>query len=262
VSKTHWATRRCQPSLLTASCCATTRSCRCFSNLVVWCLSSSFVVFQAFSLYCLYPSGQLNTGTNISKKINPMKLKPGLGCLLCHPSRKWIGLPGGQPGHRNDSYTLSTLGASTRRSRSQTRAKFLCQKVGNDSRWLTRFGFWFILMARKYNCKTQHTSFSFSYLSQVWHLSDNSTHKISVAWDNFFRCVFHVVVETVLNYYIIFSPHSEYRISAVQICLLEKKNYWSDNTVYCLCLFIYNTFITFIYNTFITFGFKPENESW
>ena len=78
-------------------------------------------------------------------------------------------------------------------------------------------------MARKYNCKTQHTSFSFSYLSQVWHLSDNSTHKISVAWDNFFRCVFHVVVETVLNYYIIFSPHSEYRISAVQICLLEKK---------------------------------------
>ena len=78
-------------------------------------------------------------------------------------------------------------------------------------------------MARKYNCKTQHTSFSFSYLSQVWHLSDTSTHKISVAWDNFFRCVFHVVVETVLNYYIIFSPHSEYRISAVQICLLEKK---------------------------------------
>jgi len=28
-------------------------------NLVVWCLSSSFVVFQAFSLNCLYPSVQL-----------------------------------------------------------------------------------------------------------------------------------------------------------------------------------------------------------
>ena len=26
------------------------RSCRCFSDLVVWCLSTSFVVFQAFSL--------------------------------------------------------------------------------------------------------------------------------------------------------------------------------------------------------------------
>ena len=35
------------------------RSCRCFSNLVIWCLSSSFVVFQAFSLNHLYPSVQL-----------------------------------------------------------------------------------------------------------------------------------------------------------------------------------------------------------
>jgi len=35
------------------------RSRRCFSNLVVWCLSSSFLVFQAFSLYHLYPSVQL-----------------------------------------------------------------------------------------------------------------------------------------------------------------------------------------------------------
>jgi len=35
------------------------RSCRCFSNLVIWCLSSSFVVFQAFSLNRLYPSVQL-----------------------------------------------------------------------------------------------------------------------------------------------------------------------------------------------------------
>jgi len=56
VSKTHWATRRRQPSLLTASCCATSRSCRCFSNLVVWCLSNSFVVLLALCLNCLYHS--------------------------------------------------------------------------------------------------------------------------------------------------------------------------------------------------------------
>jgi len=35
------------------------RSCRCFSNLVIWCLSSSFVVFQDFFLYHLYSSVQL-----------------------------------------------------------------------------------------------------------------------------------------------------------------------------------------------------------
>jgi len=32
------------------------KSCRCCSNLVVWCLSSSFVVFQAFSLNRLHSS--------------------------------------------------------------------------------------------------------------------------------------------------------------------------------------------------------------
>jgi len=89
VSEAH---RQRQPSLLTLRCCATSqimpmlfKSCIQLQfqyraglyspsphrprppsgsighpqNLVVWCLSSSFVVFQAFSLNCLYPSVQL-----------------------------------------------------------------------------------------------------------------------------------------------------------------------------------------------------------
>jgi len=34
-------------------------SCQCFTNLVVWCLSSSLLVFRAFSLYHLHLSVQL-----------------------------------------------------------------------------------------------------------------------------------------------------------------------------------------------------------
>ena len=53
--------------------------------------------------------------------------------------------------------TLSMGAGSTCRSRSHTSAKFLCQNVGNDSRWVMRLGRWLSLIARKYNCTQQTT---------------------------------------------------------------------------------------------------------
>lgn len=54
--------------------------------------------------------------------------------------------------------TLSRpLGGSTWRRRSHTSAKFLCQKLGNDSTWLILLGFWFSLIARKYNYEIMQT---------------------------------------------------------------------------------------------------------
>ena len=59
VSKTYWATCRCQPSLLTASCCATSQVMPMLFKSFCMVSSSSFVVFQAFSLSCLNPCVQL-----------------------------------------------------------------------------------------------------------------------------------------------------------------------------------------------------------
>ena len=72
--------------------------------------------------------------------------------------------------------------------------------------------------------------------------------KISVAWNNCFRRIFHVV-ERVLNHYNIFAPHSQCRISFGSTnCFLllfwKKKIYWSASTaLLSLSRCTYNAFI-------------------
>ena len=89
---------------------------------------------------------------------------------------------------------------------------------------------------------------SLLYGCQVWHLNDTnrSMHEISVAWNNCFRRIFYVAGGRVSNHYNIFAPHSQCRISfsSANCFFLEKKIYWSDNTVLLtLSRLTYNAFI-------------------